>query len=185
MRSRTNVLTVLFCVVFLSIAENVLANDGEEDQDCGNKLGGLYIGQIPGLTTFAMSSIPLDTHHNKMLVIVDTTGDADPTARGLFPTAIGQSNPRGQLVRTSKKSYQGQLVRYRYDSNGEVVGTEIQGVGLQIVDCNAVQVSFVAQAFYFGYINPGMETLPAPDVNVDVSGFPPFIARGIIVDHQF
>lgn len=172
---------------FLFSSGVAFARGDSDQQDCKNTFNGVYIGKILGRTTFTMSNIPLDKANNNMLVVIDTTGDADPTARGLFPTAIGQTHPRGQLVRNAvkDKNYQGQLVRYRYDQNGEVAGTEIQGVSLEILDCKTIEISFVADVFYFGYVNPGMEELPVPDVNVDVSGFLPFIANRIIIDHKF
>lgn len=160
---------------------------GRDNGQCHPTVAGLYIGQIPGLTSFSMSNTPLSNNHNKMLIVIDTTGDADPTSRGLYPTAIGQSNPRGMLARNPRdaKTYEGQLARYRYDASGTVVGTEIQGVKLNILDCNTVEVFFVAQAFYFGYENLGMEDARDPDIIIDVSGFPSFKSYKMQIDHTF
>lgn len=178
---------LLLAHVFLFSSNGVLAYDKAEHQECKNTAAGLYIGNIPGRTTFSMSNTPLNKSHNKMLIVIDTTGDADPTSGGLVPTAVGQSHPRGILIRNSSKesTYEGQLVRYRYNNVGDVVNTEIQGVRMELIDCKTVEIFFVANAYYFSFVNTGMDELPTPDINVDVSGFPPFTAKLINVTHKF
>lgn len=157
---------------------SAFADNGDEDGDSGScRLAGTYVGVIPGATTFIMSNIPLDRLAKKVLVIVDTTGDADPTLRGLFPTAVGQSHPSGFSVQETANKYRGQLLRYRYDVTGKVVSTEIQLTDITFVDCNAIKVAFVAQSFYFGFVNPGDTYLPKPDISVDVSKYSPFVAK--------
>ncbi len=144
-----------------------------------NTVIGTYVGAIPGATTFVMYNTPLNESNSKLLVSIDTTGNADPSARGLFGTAVGMTSPRGTFKRsynsaTGLYSYNGQLARYRYDSRGAVVGTEIQGARIDINDCDSAKVSFVSQVYFYGYVNVGQDSLPAPDVVVDVSGFPGF-----------
>jgi YD repeat-containing protein len=154
------------------------ADTGEQD-DHGPacRLAGAYVGVIPGATTFIMSNVPLDPLAKNVLVTVDTTGDADPTSRGLFPTAVGQSHPTGFAVKEAPNKYAGQLVRYRYDSAGRVVSTEIQVTRVTQTDCSTLEVAFVAQQFYFGFVNPGDANLPRPDISVDVSKYPSFTAK--------
>lgn len=180
MSNKAGFLVVFSLVVLASSGawNSVFADAGDKDDDNAScRLAGTYVGVIPGATTFIMSNIPLDPLAKKVLVIVDTTGDADPTLHGLFPTAVGQSHPSGFSVKETPNKYRGQLVRYRYDSAGKVASTEIQVTDITFADCNTIKVAFVAQLFYFGFVNPGDTNLPRPDISVDVSKYSPFVAK--------
>jgi hypothetical protein len=162
----------------------VTAGPYERDDHDGGRgrcsLAGVYIGAIPGQTTFILSAIPLDVRAKGIGLIVDTTGDGDPTGGGLFPSAAGQSNPRGFATPEGRNSYAGQLVRYIYDETRAVVGTEVQVVDIEQTDCKTLAVSIVARLFYFDFVNPGDAQLPTPDIYVDGSGFPPTEAKRML-----
>ena len=166
--------------VLLSFTNNVAVAGGRNQSDntkqCnGNfKFVGPYTGVIPGSTSFIMNNTPLDPGARRVMIAIDTSGDADPTSGGRFPSAIGQSHPTGAVMRVAKDKYQGQLVRYRYDVTGAIVSTEIETVEIIRADCNTATVVFAGLAFYFGFVNPGDNDLREPDISVDVSGFPPF-----------
>jgi hypothetical protein len=177
MLNKVNVVLSLTGFISIVASSTSFADDDQGVAVRSCLMAGAYIGVIPGATTFIMSNVPLDHSANKVLVTVDTTGDADPTSRGLFPSAVGQSHPTGFAIKEAPNEYAGQLVRYRFDRNGKVVSTEIQITHVTQMSCNSIEVAFVAQWFYFGFVNPGDGTLPAPDIVVDVSKVPAFTAK--------
>lgn len=156
------------------------AHHEQNDEPRHCHLAGVFIGAIPGQTTFTLSASPADVRGKNVMLIVDTTGNADPTAGGLVATATGQGNPRGFATREASGRYAGQLVRYMYDASRAVVGTELQVVSIEQRDCKTLAISIVARLFYFTFVNPGEAELPPPDVYIDGSGFPPTEAKRML-----
>lgn len=158
------------------------SDEHRDDDDDGLhcRLAGLYIGTIPGQTAFTLSAVPFGPAARNVELVIDTTGDGDPTAGGRFPTAVGQTHPRGFATKDAPNSYTGQLVRYIYDASRAVVGTEIQVVSIEQTDCNTLAIGFETLSFYFYFVNPGDTQLPTPDLDVDVSGFPAIEAKRML-----
>jgi hypothetical protein len=186
MFKRFNSLKIFVCIGLMAavplscVFAGPYERDDHDDADRHCSVAGVYIGTIPGQTTFILNTIPLDVRAKRVGIIVDTTGDGDPTAGGLFPTATGQSNPRGFATSEAPNGYAGQLVRYIYDESRAVVGTEVQVVDIAQTDCKTLAIGIVARLYYFDFVNPGDAQLPTPDIYIDGSGFPPTEAKRML-----
>lgn len=141
-------LTVLLCIGMLISWQIFQGDDAKAQENMGKPNGNAFECSIAGtwltvgIGKNVVTIIPLDPTGRRFTTISEEFVPEDPTLDGFFPEAVHVTGIRGDLVKTSKNTYDFSQYEFGSDENDVLLYTVVISGSTKFIDCDRRVTAF-------------------------------------------